>query len=309
MAARGKKAKSLAALARSLDTTKRPLPPPGAGGLPRSATAKGAITRQLGAKPASAAPTRVEKVTAALAPSPRVELTRPRAPSAAAPTATRAAPPAPRPPPAASTRPVAAPAVRSPPGPSGTARTAALASLQRTPSPAPSRAPAATRPTPPEADPRRRYPRAPIAVHTRLSLVDDPSRVFEASLPTVNLSVGGLFLHSTYFLKVGTRLLVTLSLPPDGREVRVKAEVVRVESSAEGQSGFALRFTEYLDGSQVALATHFLSPVLREFLVGWARAHRFEPTPEYLAHTIDVLAAWELEKAELGGDVWRLAER
>jgi hypothetical protein len=154
---------------------------------------------------------------------------------------------------------------------------------------------------------RRKYPRAGLNVKARLSLADDPTRFFEASLPTVNISVGGMFLESSFFLKPGTKLLVNLSLPPRGREVSVKGEVVRVETLQTGESGFALRFTEYLDGSEVALATHFLSPVLREFITTYAKQHRFDASPEYIAHTADVLAAWELKKAELGGDVWSMA--
>lgn len=188
-------------------------------------------------------------------------------------------------------------------------RTAALTSLQRSPAPAPAKVPVAQKPSgspPPRGEVRRQYPRAEIHVRTKLSLADDPSRSFEASLPTVNLSVGGLFLESSFFLKLGTKLLIQLDLPQRGRPVKVKGEVVRVESNTSGSSGFALRFTEYLDGSQVILATHFLSPVLREFLVQYAKEHRFDASAEYLAHTADVLAAWELKKAELGGDVWDL---
>ncbi len=175
--------------------------------------------------------------------------------------------------------------------------------------PAPSRPPVyakfdAPRADAPSAEARRAYPRADITVRARLSLADNPSHVFEATLPTVNLSVGGMFLESSFFLKIGTTLLVTLELPDGGREVKVKGEVVRVETQSRGPSGFALRFTEYLDGSQVVLATHFLSPVLREFLVQYAKEHRFAASAQYLAHTADVLAAWELKKAELGGDVW-----
>jgi hypothetical protein len=160
-----------------------------------------------------------------------------------------------------------------------------------------------------DADTRRRFPRADLAVKARLSLADDPSKSFDAWLPTLNISVGGLFLESSFFLKLGTKLLVHLALPPRGREVMVKSEVVRVETKGDGASGFALRFTEYLDGSEVALATHFLSPVLREFISAYAKQHRFDAGPEYLAHTADVLAAWELKKAELGGDVWQMTWR
>lgn len=187
--------------------------------------------------------------------------------------------------------------------------------MQRSPSPVPAKVPFANKPglnpaitktTSAPADARRAYPRAPIHVRAHLSIADDPTRFFEATLSTLNLSVGGMFLESSFFLKIGTKLHVTLQLPQKGREVKVKAEVVRVESNVHGASGFALRFTEYLDGSQVTLATHFLSPVLREFLSQYAKEHRFAASAEYLAHTADVLAAWELKKAELGGDVWDL---
>ena len=151
---------------------------------------------------------------------------------------------------------------------------------------------------------RRQYPRTDLRVRARLSLADDPTHVFEASLPTANVSVGGLFVASTFFLKLGTRLEVRLSLPPHGREVHVKAQVVRIESNDAEHSGFALRFTDYLDGSEVVLATHFLSPVLREFIAQYALGNGFKATPEYLSHTADVLAAWELRRAALGGDIW-----
>jgi hypothetical protein len=185
-------------------------------------------------------------------------------------------------------------------------RSDALSSLNKVPA-APSKTPVLENRPIFSTDPRRRYPRAGIEVRASLSLADEPSRVFEATLPTVNISVGGMFLESTFFLKMGTQLLVELKLPPKGREVHVKADVVRVETDAGGQSGFALRFTEYLDGSEVVLATHFLSPILREFITAYAKKHRFEAGADDIAHTADVLAAWELKKAELGGDVWSLS--
>lgn len=266
------KPKSLTALARSLDTRKRPLPLPTRGedrreGLPSS------LVRPPPADTKRAIEARLQQKPAALPPRPALPPARPAAPAAS----------------------------------TSLSRAGALASMQRSPSPVPARVPTpATKPVSVPADGRRQYPRAEIHVRAQLALADDPSRFFEATLPTVNLSVGGMFLESSFFLKIGTKLLVTLQLPQKGREVKVKAEVVRVESNVLGASGFALRFTEYLDGSQVTLATHFLSPVLREFLSQYAQEHRFTASAEYLAHTADVLAAWELKKAELGGDVWDL---
>lgn len=154
----------------------------------------------------------------------------------------------------------------------------------------------------------RKYPRAALQVKVKLSLAGDRTRSFEAALPTTNISVGGLFLESTFFLKVGTLLDVELTLPPPSqRVVKARGQVVRVESfSADpaGKTGFALRFIEYLDGSEVVLATHFLAPVLREFIQDYAKQHRLRASEEYVNQTADVLAAWELRKAELGADVW-----
>jgi hypothetical protein len=153
----------------------------------------------------------------------------------------------------------------------------------------------------------RKYPRAELQVKAKLSLTGDKSKTFEATLPTGNISVGGLFLESTFFLKIGTLLDVLLELPPQGRHVKAKAQVVRVETMTTGptgQTGFALRFIEYLEGSEVVLATHFLAPVLREFIQEYAKQHRMRASDDYVSQTADVLAAWELRKAELGADVW-----
>jgi Tfp pilus assembly protein PilZ len=281
MSPSNRKQKSLTAMARSLDTRKLPVPTVREGRGP-SASQRSLIEKALRAKPAPQAPssTKAKAALQALPPAPKpVVVDRPKPPK------------------------VVAPAAR--PQVAVVPRQAALNSLQREPHPLPSRVPTPAKVTP-KPDTRRQYPRAEIQVRAKLSIADDPRRFFEATLPTVNLSVGGMFLESSFFLRLGTKLLITLELPNHERAVRVHGEVVRVESAATGPSGFALRFTEYLDGSQVTLATHFLSPVLREFLSQYAKEHRFDASPAYLAHTSDVLAAWELKKAELGGNVWDL---
>lgn len=305
----------MAALAASLDTKKRPLPadaqPP-----PKN------VTRDVRAEPSAVVKQQVisrldeknVKVEPKVAERPMdvkpVPRPAPKAPERPAlpPRVSTRAPELPRRTPRGSPpkglsrveRPVAPPPRPAPTG--AVTRATALTSLQRTPSPAPAKFPVGA----PTSKSRRKYPRAELKVRARLSLADDPTRFFEASLPTVNISVGGMFLESSFFLKPGTKLLVHLELPPKGREVVVKGEVVRVETLKTGESGFALRFTEYLDGSEVALATHFLSPLLREFITNYAQQHRFEASAEYIAHTADVLAAWELKKAELGADIWAL---
>lgn len=149
----------------------------------------------------------------------------------------------------------------------------------------------------------RKYPRAPLSVTASLRLSSDPRKFFQAALPTSNISIGGMFLSSTFFLKLGTQLEVTLSL--SSRDVHVRGEVVRVETAGpQGHSGFALRFTEYLEGSEVVLATHFLSPILRDFLGEYASEQGFKASDEYVAQSVDLLAAWELKRNELGAGIW-----
>lgn len=157
---------------------------------------------------------------------------------------------------------------------------------------------------------RRRYPRADLNVSAKLALDGDKSHYFHATLPTANISVGGLFLQSTFFLKLGTRLELELRLPPQDRVVKVKGVVMRVESAGrDEQTGFAIKFTEYVGDSEVVLATHFLAPVLKKFLLQYTKERRLSASPEYLAHTADVLSAWELYKGTLGGDVWAATPR
>jgi hypothetical protein len=297
---------SLAALAARLDTRKKPLPADSKG----QVEALREVVKDRAAKRAPVHARAVTKpkpsvskaVTSSTSAPPKAPLARPAAtqpvskPKTPAPRPATTTP-APKPPAhAAEVKPASLPSV---------SRSVALTSLQRSPS-APVKL-ATPKPVMAKSDSNtRRYPRATIQVRARLSLADDPSRVFEATLPTVNISVGGMFLESSFFLKLGTKLSVELQLPPKGRSVHVKADVVRVDTNGDGPSGFALRFSEYFDGSEVVLATHFLSPVLKEFITAYAKQHRFDASAEYIAHTADVLAAWELKKAELGGDVWSL---
>ncbi len=136
----------------------------------------------------------------------------------------------------------------------------------------------------------------------RLSLSGHPKRQFDAVLPTANISVGGCFFESTYFLKLGTAVDVELELPPERRVVKAHGKVVRHEqpnAKGRGRSGFAVQFTSYAGDSQLRLASYFLAPVAREFLDRYARAQQMRMTAESVALLSDVLAAWELEKSSL----------
>ena len=144
-------------------------------------------------------------------------------------------------------------------------------------------------------------PKAEAGIKVRLAPAERPDKSIEVRVAPEQLSVGGLFVRTSTPLKLGAKYLATLVLPPKSREVRLRGEIVRIERVESGDAGTALRFTEYLEGAEVALATEVVAPALRQFVTSYAEAHGFEASAEYVSHTVDVLAAWELLKAEREG--------
>jgi len=156
---------------------------------------------------------------------------------------------------------------------------------------------------------RRRFPRAGVSVKVHLTVGDGPNRSFEAMLPSRDLSVSGVFFESTFFLKIGQTVDVSFRLPPQNRQVRARGRVVRVETLEEGskpRTGFAVKFEQYYDSSDVVLANYFLAPALREFITSYASRSRLRLSDETVGLVVDVMSAWELEKmTESVDQLWR----
>ncbi|HZN91427.1 MAG TPA: PilZ domain-containing protein [Myxococcales bacterium] len=156
---------------------------------------------------------------------------------------------------------------------------------------------------------RRRFPRAGVSVKVHLTVGDGPQRSFDAMLPSRDLSVSGVFFESTFFLKIGQSVDVSFRLPPQNRQVRARGRVVRVETLEEGskpRTGFAVKFEEYYDSSDVVLANYFLAPALREFITSYASRSRLRLSDETVGLVVDVMSAWELEKmTESVDQLWR----
>jgi hypothetical protein len=161
-----------------------------------------------------------------------------------------------------------------------------------------------SRPPPKET---RRFPRADVRVKAKLSMGSDKSRVFEATLNTRDISIGGIFFESTFFLKVGQAIDVELQLPPKNRWVRARGRVVRVETrddKGRDAGGFAVNFDEYFDSSDVVLANYFMSEVLRTFVGDYARKRKVKFSAAELDALVDVLASWELSRSTGDVKVW-----
>ena len=158
----------------------------------------------------------------------------------------------------------------------------------------------------PEKREHRDFPRLPIRTKFSISVPDGEESRFQASLTSENLSVSGVFLESTFFLSVNQELHVEFALPEDGSVVRGRGIVVREERAdgPKGRSGFALRFTEFFDQTEVALAKIFLGERLREFSASYLKSRRAKNISSELDRLTDALAAWELLKITADHDVW-----
>jgi hypothetical protein len=135
-------------------------------------------------------------------------------------------------------------------------------------------------------------------------------RRFSATLGSENLSVSGAFVESTFFLPVGTELMVRFELEPKGPPVEARAEVLRQERSEDrsGRSGMGLRFLEFYKQTEVTLARLFLGEQLRRFAEGYLQTARTRAIESELDRVVDALAAWELLKVTAPADPWRIGE-
>ncbi len=154
----------------------------------------------------------------------------------------------------------------------------------------------------------RHFPRAEFITRFELWMDDaNGERCFSASLQSVNVSVSGAFLESSFFLPLGTRLHVRFALEEGAEPVQARAEIMREERQGgpDGRTGFGIRFEEFSGQTEVALARLFVGMKLRAFAEEYLQSRRARSLGSELERVVDVLAAWELLKATTPGDPWR----
>jgi hypothetical protein len=155
----------------------------------------------------------------------------------------------------------------------------------------------------------RGFPRAKLIVPFELSIGDEDDLRFSAKLQSHNVSVSGAFLDSSYFLPNGTQLRVSFSPAEGAPPVLARAEIVRQERQADkpgyGHDGFAIRFIEFFNQSEVTLAHLFLGVKLRAFASDYLQSKRARSLTSEFERVVDALAAWELRKVVSSEDIWR----
>lgn len=152
----------------------------------------------------------------------------------------------------------------------------------------------------------RHFPRARLATRFEVWREEAGERTFSASLTSLNVSVSGAFLESTFFMPLGTELNVRFALEEGAEPVQARAQILREERDGPGgRSGFGIRFVEFSGQTEVSLARLFLGMRLRTFVEDYLQSRRSRALPNELERAVDVLAAWELLKATSPGDPWR----
>ncbi|MFN0061287.1 MAG: PilZ domain-containing protein [Myxococcaceae bacterium] len=154
----------------------------------------------------------------------------------------------------------------------------------------------------------RQFPRAKLEVPFQLSIGEGGQKRFGATLRSVNVSVSGAFLESSFFLPMGTEVSVSFALDSGGEKVEARAQVIRQEPDAdeadEGRSGMGIRFIEFMGQTEVTLARLFLSEQLFAFAEDYLASKRAKGLRNELERVVDALAAWELRKVTQPEDSW-----
>jgi Tfp pilus assembly protein PilZ len=154
------------------------------------------------------------------------------------------------------------------------------------------------------ASDRRRFPRKNYKIKVKLMAVKDRDVMFEAHLASRDISIGGIFLESEFFVKSGTKLRAEFDLPDTPETVVVEGVVVREERvkgrSGGLRSGFAIRFTEYIGDAKLGLAGYFLAPQVTKFVEGYLRNARRGTSSDDQRRMVELVVAWELNRFEMG---------
>jgi len=127
---------------------------------------------------------------------------------------------------------------------------------------------------------------------------------FQAFLPSWDVSIGGIFLESEFFLPMGTYLELEFELPGVAKAVCARGKVVRevrlVRRGKGVRSGFAVQFTEYPDDSMMSLAKYFLAPEVKRFVNAYRANSKSSRKANKEEQMTDLIVAWEIARFEAG---------
>lgn len=146
-------------------------------------------------------------------------------------------------------------------------------------------------------DERRRFQRIPREMKVRLFAGGASKTHLECNLRSVDVSLSGLFLRSTFFLPEGTPVHLEINVSSE-HTAEASGTVARVVRDGD-VTGFAIQFDGLGDAALRDLVRLFVGGRIEDFVQRFVRTYRGEGGRDLLW---EGLLSWELERLALAMD-------
>jgi hypothetical protein len=124
---------------------------------------------------------------------------------------------------------------------------------------------------------------------------------FQASVKTRDISAGGMFIASTFFLKKGAEVEVEFKLPPAPMPLHVTGEILH-PSDSPGRTGFAIRFTEFHGDAEIYLRAFLVRGDVHNFVSSFAAKNLSSvPRADHIK-LVEMIIRWEILQEGLRDD-------
>lgn len=153
---------------------------------------------------------------------------------------------------------------------------------------------------------QRKHPRVEKTLQVRIFRPSGGGRKgvdFQAGVKTRDISAGGMFIASTFFLKKGAQVEIEFELPPATEPLRASGEIAHiVDDPAAGKaSGFAIRFTKFHGDTEIYLRAFLVRGDLHKFVSSFASKHLGTlPVRDHIK-LVEMILRWEILQEGLAG--------
>lgn len=129
---------------------------------------------------------------------------------------------------------------------------------------------------------------------------DSDDVMFQASVGTIDISVGGVFLESTFFLKKGLKIELEIELPDMDRKVHMSGQVARIiDDPDKGTTGFAIRFTEYHGEAEIYLRAFLTQGDMVAFVEQYGKEILPKLPNRDRPKLVELIVRWEIYQEEI----------
>jgi len=123
---------------------------------------------------------------------------------------------------------------------------------------------------------------------------------FSATVGSADISAGGIFLRSTFFLRKGLELDLEIDLEELDRTIHVSGEVARViDDERRGDTGFGIRFTEFREDGEIYLRAFLAKGDVFAFVDGHADELLPGLSNRQRGRLVELIVRWEIYQESL----------